>query len=143
MAALAPPPDDVAIIRSLRAESNAGLSARDAARVTAAFADDIHSIGGGGDLVDGRAAVTKVYADQLAPQGDFISGLRTPGRIAVNRPGDRAAEPGRWRWTVKTPVGEAAFSGDYLAGWVKRSGAWRLQSELYVTTGCTGPGCAL
>jgi ketosteroid isomerase-like protein len=143
MAVAALPPDDVAIIRSLRAESNAGLAARDAARVTAAFADDIHSIGGGGDLVDGRAAVTKVYADQLAPQGDFISGLRTPGRIAVNRPGDRAAEPGRWRWTVKTPVGEAAFSGDYLAGWVKRSGAWRLQSELYVTTGCTGPGCAL
>ncbi|PMZ36708.1 DUF4440 domain-containing protein, partial [Pseudomonas sp. FW306-2-11AB] len=62
---------------------------------------------------------------------------------AVNRPGDRAAEPGRWRWTVKTPLGDAAFSGDYLAGWVKRGGQWRLQSELYVTTACTGPGCAL
>ncbi len=143
MAVGAPTPDDVAAIRALRAESNAGLAARDAARVTAAFAEDIHSIGGGGELIEGRAAVTKVYVDQLAPHGDFISGLRTPGRIAVNRPGDRAAEPGRWRWTVKTPMGEAALSGDYLAGWVKRGGTWRLQSELYVTTGCTGPGCGL
>jgi ketosteroid isomerase-like protein len=143
MAMGAPPPDDVAAIRALRAESNAGLAARDAARVTAAFAEDIHSISGGGELIDGRTAVAKVYADELAPDGDFISGLRTPGRIAVNRPGDRAAEPGRWRWAVKTPMGEAAFSGDYLAGWVKRGGQWRLQSELYVTTGCTGPGCRL
>lgn len=143
MAVAALPPDDVAAIRALRAESNAGLAARDPARVTASFAEDIHSISGGGELVDGRAAVTKVYADQMAAHGDFIFGLRTPGRIAVNRPGDHAAEPGRWRWAVKTPLGEAAFSGDYLAGWVKRGGEWRLQSELYVTTGCTGPGCAL
>ena len=138
-----PPPAaaDVAIIRSLRAASNAGLAARDAAKGTAAFAPDIHSIGGGGDLVDGQAAVTRVYADQLAPNGDFVSGLRTPGRIAVNRQGDRAAEPGRWQWTVRTPAGNAGFSGDYLAGWVKHDGTWKLQSELYVTTGCVGPGC--
>jgi ketosteroid isomerase-like protein len=137
------PPDDAATIRALRIESNAGLAAHDAMRVIAAFADDIHSISGGGELLDGRTAVAKVYAEQLAPGGDFISGLRTPGRIAVNRPGDRAAETGRWRWAVNTPLGEAAFSGDYLAGWIKRGGEWRLQSELYVTTGCTGPGCGL
>lgn len=141
----APPPstDPVALIRQLRAESNAGLAARDAARVIAAFAADIHSISGGGELVDGREAVARVYAEQLAPGGSFVSGQRTPGRIAVDRAGDHAAEPGRWRWAVSTPLGEAAFSGDYLAGWVNREGRWQLQSELYVTTGCTGPGCAL
>jgi len=130
-------------IRALRSQSNLGLSARDAEKVTAAFAEDIHSISGGGELVDGRAAVTKIYQDQLRPESGFISALRTPGRIAVNRSGDRAAEPGRWRWTVQTPLGEASFSGDYLAGWVRHGGRWRLQSELYVTTGCTGPGCSL
>src|ERR1700760_4761159 len=130
MPAAPPPTDDAAVIRALRAESNAGLAARDASRVTAAFAPDIHSISGGGELVDGREAVTKVYADTVGPNGGVIPGLRTPGRIAVDRPGTRASEPGRWRWVVRTPAGEAAFSGDYLAGWVKLGGRWRLQSEL-------------
>lgn len=134
-------PDPAAAIRALRAESNAGLAARDAARVTGMFAPDIHSISGGGHLAEGDAAVS-AYREQLAPGGVFVSGLRTPGRIAVDRAGDRASEPGRWRWVVRTPRGEAAFSGDYLAGWVRRDGAWRLQSELYVTTGCSGSGCA-
>ena len=79
----------------------------------------------------------------LGPGGDFLGGQRTPGRIAVDRAGTRAAEPGRWRWVERTSLGEAAYSGDYLAGWVKLDGQWRLQSELYVTTGCTGPGCRL
>ncbi len=134
-------PDDASAIRALRAESNAGLAARDAVRVTAAFAPDIHSISGGGHLAEGAAAVD-AYREQLAPGGVFVSGLRTPGRIAVDSAGERASEPGRWRWVVRTPRGEAAFAGDYLAGWIKRDGAWRLQSELYVTTGCSGPGCA-
>lgn len=139
----APPMDDAAVIRALRAESNAGLAARDAARVVAAFAPDIHSISGGGELVDGHEAVARVYAQDLSASGSFVEGRRTPGRIAVDRAAQRASEPGRWRWVVRTPSGEAAFSGDYLAGWVKLKGEWRLQSELYVTTGCTGPGCPL
>lgn len=139
----APPTTDPAAVRALRAESNAGLAARDAGRVTAMFGDDIHSISGGGHLAEGREAASAAYAGQLAPGGAFVSGLRTPGRIAVDRAGERASEPGRWRWVVRTPAGEAAYSGDYLAGWVRRDGAWRLQSELYVTTGCSGPGCGL
>ena len=141
LAAPAMPDADVAAIRALRAQSNAGLAARDAERVVAMFAHDIHLIAGSGHLSDGRAAAETAYRDQLGPAGPFVSGLRTPGRIAVDRAGTRAAEPGRWRWVVQTPRGEAASSGDYLAGWVKREGAWRLQSELYVTTGCVGPGC--
>ena len=141
MAALPPPDTDVAAIRSLRAESNAGLAARDAGRVTAMFAEDIHSIAGSGHLSDGRAAVFKAYADQLAPGGAFIRGLRTPGRIAVHRNREQAAEPGRWEWVVRAPQGEAAYSGDYLAGWRREGGAWRLQSEMYVATACRGPGC--
>lgn len=135
------PASDVAVIRALRAESNAGLAARDPARVTADFAPDIHSISGHGELTNGQTAVTRIYAEDLGPNGSFVSGLRIPGRIAVDREGARAAEPGRWQWTVRTPAGNAAFSGDYLAGWVRHEGRWKLQSELYVTTGCAGPGC--
>jgi len=136
-----PPTPDVAIIRALRADSNAGLAARDAARVTAAFAPDIHSIAGSGGLTDGHDAVTRIYADELAPGGSFVTGERIPQRIAVDADGTRASEPGRWRWTVRAPGGEASYRGDYLAGWVKHDGTWKLQSELYVTTGCVGPGC--
>ena len=132
--------DPAAAIRALRAESNAGLAARDVERVTAMFAAEVHSISGGGHLTEGAAA-TAAYREQLAPDGVFVSGLRTPGRIAVDRAGEHASEPGRWRWVVRTARGEAAFSGDYLAGWVNRGGTWRLLSELYVTTGCSGPGC--
>ena len=136
-----PPQNDVAVIRALRAESNAGLVARDPARVTSHFAEDIHSIGGGGDLVEGRLAVTKLYEGFWKASGNLVSGVRTPGRIVVNISRARAAEPGHWRWVVNTTRGQAAYSGEYLAGWVKHGGDWRLQSELYVTTGCTGPGC--
>jgi ketosteroid isomerase-like protein len=137
-----PPLPDVAVIRALRAESNAGLATRDAAKVVAAFAPDIHSIAGSGGLTDGRDAVAKIYAEELAPGGVFISGERVSQRIAVDADGTRASEPGRWRWTVRAPAGEASYRGDYLAGWVKHDGTWRLQSELYVTTGCSGPGCS-
>ena len=146
MAALAPPAlasasVAAAAIRSLRAQSNAGLASRDAASVTAMFTDDIHSIAGSGALSSGRSAVSQAYADDLAPGGAFLRGQRVPGRIAVRRDGTQAAEPGRWEWAVRTAMGEAAYSGDYLAGWRRESEGWRLQSELYVTTGCRGPGC--
>ena len=140
-ATLPPPQNDVAAIRALRAESNAGLASGQAARVTAQFADDIHSIGGSGDLVDGRDAVTKLYEGFWKAHGDFVSGVRSPGRIVVNGSHNRAAESGRWRWVVSSVKGRAAYTGDYLAGWTRQTGQWRLQSELYVTTGCSGPGC--
>ena len=140
---LPPPQSDVAAIRALRNESNAGLAARDVKRVAAMFAADIHSIAGGGALTEGREAVTQAYAGDLGPGGDFVRGLRTPGKITVDGAGAQASEPGRWLWTIKTSVGGAPYSGDYLAGWRKQSGRWWLQSELYVTTGCRGPGCPL
>ena len=131
----------VDIVRRLRADSNAGLAARDVEGVSDHFASDIHSINGGGELTEGRDAVTAAYAAQLAPHGPFVSGARTPGRIVQGH--GQVAESGRWRWVVRTPSGEAVFTGEYLAGWTKRFASWRLQSELYVTTGCTGPGCPL
>ena len=134
--------DDVAIIRALRAASNAGLAAKDAAKVCAMFAPDVRLITGG-DLFDGLAAVTAAYAERLSPVGDMVSGLRTPGRIFVDKAGMTASEPGRWRWVVGTPYGEAAYVGDYLAAWAKIDGEWRLTAELYAETGCSGAGCAL
>jgi ketosteroid isomerase-like protein len=134
------------LIRALRAASNAGLQARDVAQVAAAFAPDVRLITGG-ELFDGRDAVSKAYADRLAATvedgGALVSALRTPGRIFVDRAGQNASEPGRWRWVVKTAQGEAAFAGDYLAAWTKIDGQWRMTAELYAETGCTGPGCSL
>ncbi len=141
MANTAPQPaSEVALIRALRAESNAGLAAKDVAAVCAAFAPKVRLITGG-ELFDGREAVTKAYADRLAATGALVSALRTPGRIFVDRAGMNGSEPGRWRWVVKTAQGEAAFAGDYLAAWVKLDGQWRMTAELYAETGCTGPGC--
>jgi ketosteroid isomerase-like protein len=137
---------DVALIRALRAASNAGLEARDVAQVAAAFAPDVRLITGG-ELFDGRDAVTQAYADRLAATGELggalVSALRTPGRVFVDRAGMNASEPGRWRWVVKTSQGEAAFAGDYLAAWSKIDGEWRMTAELYAETGCTGPGCPI
>ena len=133
--------DPAAIVRGLRAQSNAALAARDVEGVTRDFASDIHSISGGGALAEGRDAAVATYTAQLAIGGPFVSGARTPDRVTAGRSQGHVSEVGRWKWVVKTPEGQAAFSGDYLAGWVKRFASWRLQSELYVTTGCIGPGC--
>ena len=34
------------------------------------------------------------------------------------------------------------MTGEYLAHWVKRGGAWLTLAEVYVTLQCSGPVCA-
>ena len=69
--------------------------------------------------------------------------MRNAEKIEVVKGGLSAAESGNWIWTFGLKDGAVAnYRGRYLVMWRKDSGLWRIQSELYVTTSCSGDaGC--
>ena len=70
---------------------------------------------------------------------NFVSGLRTPEKVEVATGGPKgAAETGVWEWRERVGGQLLTYSGRYLVMWKLADEKWRIRSELYVTTGCTG-----
>jgi ketosteroid isomerase-like protein len=132
---------DVTAIRSLRADSNAGLLAHDVDRVLHNTTDDFILIGGvsGGHV--GRAVIRDYFVKGFAEPG-FVTYIRTPDQVSISDAGDRASEHGKWQGVWRDPKSGSVMSGDYFAHWIKRNGAWLTLAETYVTLHCTGPACA-
>lgn len=124
-------------IRALRAQSNAAIAAHDLAGMRAPLAPGYHVLPGSSgvpaDLASFDARIAATFADP-----DFVTYLRTPGRVTVARSGRRAAEIGRWVGSWRKPDGEMRVSGTYLATWVPTPAGWRLLNEVFVTLDCSG-----
>jgi ketosteroid isomerase-like protein len=131
-----------AAIRSARVELNAALANRDLKTTVRYWLPDVNTIGGDGSLWAGRDENTKGFA-KIFKDPDFVFGLRTPAKVEVATGGvAEAAESGVWEWRERVGGQLLTYSGPYLVMWQLVDGNWRIRSELYVTTGCTGgPGC--
>ena len=131
--------DPAAIIRSLRAESNAAIAAHDAKRLRPLLADEYRGIQGtSGALDTGGAATARSYEYQEFRDPTFVAYERIPDKVTVAGSGRRIGESGHWVGTWRKPDGTMRKTGDYLAVWVESKGKWRLRSETFVTLSCTG-----
>jgi ketosteroid isomerase-like protein len=130
-------------ILALRAANNRAIAARDLDGVMAIAADDYVLVGGNGGIHRSRAEMRELWARGFADPHDGGC-VRTPQRVDAGASGGvlRAAESGRWACPAHTPGGEARYAGRYLAHWSRRSGAWRVVADVYVTLACRGPGCS-
>ena len=121
--------DASAAVRARRAQTNALIAARQAARLRPFFTDDAVVIVGDGEVVMGADAVIDAFAAQFRDPA-FLAYVRTPQTVEVA--GLRAAEAGRWAGTWKDGT---EMSGPYLAAWRRVRGQWLIERELFVTVG--------
>ncbi len=131
--------DAVAIVRALRAESNAAIAARDAKRLRPLLADDYRGIQGtSGALDSGGATTARSYENEEFRDPSFVSYERIPDKVTMAGSGRRIGESGHWVGTWRKPDGIMRKTGDYLAVWTVSNGRWRLKSETFVTLSCSG-----
>jgi ketosteroid isomerase-like protein len=129
-------------VRAERARSNAAIARHDAAGAVADMLPDVHVTGGNGGHLAGRDAVLAAFTRQFADSA-FVVYVRTTEGVDVSATAPLAAERGRWVGRWRRDDGVQELGGRYLAMWRRDTTAgaahgWRLQSELYVTLGCTG-----
>jgi len=131
---------DAGTILSLRADSNAGLLAHDVDRVLRHTTDDFILVGGvsGGHV--GKSVVHDYFVKGFADPS-LVTFVRTPDKVTISDSGDRASERGKWQGVWRDAKSGSLMSGDYLAHWVKKDGAWLTLAEIYVTLHCSGPAC--
>lgn len=119
--------DDAAIIKASRAASNEAIAKHDIDGIIAGMLPDFTITRGDGVTVTGRDAVTATWKT-LFKNNPEVSYVRTPSEILIGDNGIMAWETGVW-------VAHNSYSkgGNYSAMWRKTDGAWKLQSELFVT----------
>lgn len=133
---------DVEEIRRARNDLNEALATRNVERYASYWAKDPVVMWGGGGLRvgldDNVIRMSSVFEDP------HFSGKRTPENIEVDNGSPLyAAESGVWVWSRGLKAGGVAtYRGRYLIMWLKADGQWKIRSELYVETSCSGdPDC--
>jgi hypothetical protein len=89
--------DPVAIVRAMRAESNAAIAAHDAARLRATLRDDFHETYGPSGAIDrGGDETARSFRDEEFKDPTFVSYVRIAESMTVAESGARVAEQGHW-----------------------------------------------
>jgi ketosteroid isomerase-like protein len=133
---------DIAEILRARNDLNEALAARNVARYARYWTKDAVVMWAGGGLRiglhDNAIRMGKTFEDPR------FSGKRTPEDIEIDNGSPLyASESGVWVWSegLKTG-GVGTYRGRYLIMWLKTDGQWKIRSELYVETHCSGdPDC--
>jgi uncharacterized protein (TIGR02246 family) len=99
----------------------AALAARDAAGVTAFFADDATLHVAGMPPVGGRAAIGSFYSNVFRAMS---ASRATPEASRVSTAGDMAWTSGRVVNTFQSAQGPTEFAGKYLLVWERRADEW-------------------
>ncbi|MBN8824345.1 MAG: nuclear transport factor 2 family protein [Spirosoma sp.] len=128
---------DVAAIRSLRAESNQAIQAKDLSGFGQTMLPEIEVTRGSGSHVSGRDSVLASVAVQFKDPA-FLGYVRYTDRIDISTTSPLAAEHGHWEGRFRRSDGTQLITGTYLAMWRKTDSGWKIRSELFVSLSCTG-----
>ncbi len=128
--------DEVAI-RTLRAQSNQAIQARDLIAFGQTMLPDIQVTRGSGSHVSSRDSVLASVAPQFK-DATFLGYVRTTDSIQISTSSPLAAEHGHWTGRFQRPDGIQTITGTYLSMWRKTESGWKIRSELFVSLACTG-----
>lgn len=120
---------EVAQIHAQRQASNQALRNFNEELNNTFMTDDALITTGAGTLISGKQELLAYIKNISGPRMYWI---RTPDEVIVNPETHLAWETGNWKGYVEgseTPV----VGGKYSAQWTKKSGAWLIQSQLFVT----------
>lgn len=128
---------DVAVIRSLRTQSNRAIQSRDLTAFGQTMLPDIEVTRGSGSHVSSRDSVLASVAVQFNDP-TFMGYVRDTDNINISSAAPLAAERGHWTGRFQRPDGIQTITGVYLAMWRKTDTGWKIRSELFVSLTCTG-----
>ena len=127
-------------IRAQRSAFNRAIAIGDVNAIAAILADNVQLITGtDSKLFAGKAAQLATWTQDLRDRSRGIY-VRTPLRIRVSSIRPMALETGHWRG-VDTASAKDWAAGYYVAKWRRIDGAWRIESETYMTMSCGGTYC--
>ena len=127
-------------IRAQRAAFNRAIAKGDLNGIGVLLADKAQIITGADSLVfNGKADELRLWSEDLAAPSRGIY-VRTPDRIELSPVAPMAMEIGHWRG-VDSKSAKDWSSGLYFAKWRRIDGAWKIESESYMTTACGGKYC--
>jgi ketosteroid isomerase-like protein len=133
---------DVEEIRRARSDLNEALAERSIARYARYWTKDAVVMWAGGGLRiglhDNAIRMARTFEDP------HFSGKRTSENIEIDNGSPLyASESGIWVWSAGLKTGGVGtYRGRYLIMWLKTDGQWKIRSELYVETHCSGdPDC--
>lgn len=134
---------DAEKIAEIRARSNDAIRAQDVDGIVAAY-DETYQLTTGSGLLfhDNPETEKELWAEHFAQLPDVVY-VRTPTTIHISTYLPRAAESGKWVGTWTTDKGPVEVRGTYSASWIKVSGQWKIQSEMFVSLYCSGGGCQI
>jgi ketosteroid isomerase-like protein len=118
---------------------NAAIRDADLPAIEAVLAPDVVLVTGtDSDLFQGREAQLALWRSDFEKKaGDRMVYVRKPGCVERSDLAPIALEHGHWRG--EGPAGTFA-AGRYTAKW-RRDGEWRIEAEVFMTTGCGGAAC--
>ncbi len=117
-------------IRALREASNQALKDYDTAAELSFLTEDVLITTGNGTLLAGKEAL-KQYIESFGESKMYW--VRTPAALEVNASRELAWETGTWKGYDPGRGPGPVAGGRYSAQWTRASGAWRINSELFVT----------
>lgn len=133
-------PQAEAEIRAQRTAFNRAIAAADLPAIAQVLADNVQMITGNDSIhVDGKQAHLDRWADGFKDPNRPVY-VRTTDKVTVSPLLPIALEVGHWRG-APTARPNDWIGGDYTAKWRRIDGAWRIESETYMTLACGGTYC--
>ena len=120
-------PDQVAIIRSLRLQSNAAIARHDADGIAAFWMPDFVQVRGNGTCEFGKKTI-KASWDELFRNNSEVLYVRNPVEVVISVNDSLAWERGFW-----TAKNSYSNGGNYSAMWKKVGPDWKIQAEIFVS----------
>ena len=133
-----PTPNDEALIRNARDQSNQAFARRDLNGAARHWLPEFTIINSRNERSVGRDSARASLRRTFSSRANVVY-FREPETIEVNEQWGQAAESGRWtgRWSDRD--GSTRVGGVYFAKWRKVNNQWMLLAEVFVQTSCAGP----
>jgi ketosteroid isomerase-like protein len=119
--------DNIAIIKSLRAASNAAIAKHDVEGISKYWLNDFVQVRGNATYLTGKDTIIASWK-KLFNDNPKVLYVRTASQIIISTNDTLAWETGTWK-----AFNSYSNGGNYSAMWRNINGSWKLQAELFVS----------
>ena len=125
------------LIRELRQKSNEAIKAHDTASLALYWLEDVYVITSRSVSLAGKRVNQNAFQQEFQNK-ENVQYVRTPTTIETFPNWNMASEYGNWVGTWRMNASDVRISGSYYAKWHYINGHWRIKSETYTPTSCSG-----
>ncbi len=119
--------EQIAIIKSQRAASNAAIAKHDVDGISKYWLPDFVQVRGNATFLVGKDTVAATWRE-LFRSNPEVAYIRTPTEILISYNDTLAWETGNWK-----AIRSYSKGGNYSAMWRKVKNEWKLQAEIFVS----------